>query len=728
MRKYFLKSLMVLGCILVSSCQISGGENYDPDHTHTFSSDWSYDENMHWHESTCGHNVTSGNDYHSFTEWQDYSSSDSTNGKSKIRFCKICPYVQVEETKKDDDSDNDLNFDEYGYDASQYLQYSKGDKEASVYINNRSLSGDYYLIIPSKIDNLPVTVIYSYSFNNLTGLRAVYIPDTIEIIEQGSFSGCNNLKAIKIDSNNKTYNSKDNANAIIETETNTLIEGFKTTVIPNGVKKIGYRAFYDLDTLKDIDIPSSVEKIENEAFNGCDNLENVNFNEGLKSIGEYSFFGCKSLESINLPESLTNVDDCAFAECQSIGSIHIPANLTVIGSAAFVTLSEVNSITVDKKNPAYTSGDNLNVIVESETGKLILGCKNSVITKDVIKIGISAFYGAKGLEEIEIPDTVESIGNYAFSDCSDLKSIFIPKSVTSIGDAVFESCSSLTSISVDQNNTVYDSRNNSNAIIETETNKIINACMNTNITKDVVEIGEYAFYGMSKLKSIDIPGNVETINAYAFEGCSSLESIVIPVGTTEIGEGAFKYCTNLKSFSMPQSCKNIYSGMLAYCENLESIKIYGEGDNYYTEEDCNAIIYKSWYTYSLYQGCNTTVMPSKISVNTIVSSSFKGMKNLKSIIIPEGTEYIKTYAFMDCTNLSWIVIPESISSINSTAFLNCKENVTIYFKGTPNAWKNNSHISSDGHKDVLYYSEEKPTDTDYKYWRFVNGVPKAWAY
>lgn len=738
MKKYFLTSLVALGCILLSSCQISGGNNNDPNHTHTFSSEWKYDEKMHWHESTCGHNVTSGNDNHSFSEWRDYSYDSSDNETTKMRFCTICSYVQYEGSKKDDDGkhdddgDGDVDFNKYGYDASKYLKYYRNNFEESIYIDREALSGDYYLIIPSKIDNLTVREISSYSFYNLTGLRAIFIPDTIEHIEPGSFYGCNNLEVVKIDSNNKFYNSNNNANAIIETETNTLIVGFKTTKIPNGVKSIGYKAFAYLETLKSIDIPSSVETIEDNAFNNCINLEKVNFNEGLKSIGDNSFYLCESLASINLPETLNSIGDNCFSACYCIDSIHIPANLTVIGVGAFETISEVNSITVDKDNLAYTSLNNSNVIVESETGKLILGCKNSVITKDVVRIGNSAFYGAKGLELIEIPNSVESIDSYAFYGCSDLKSIVIPASVTNIGDKVFGNCSSLISISVDQNNTEYDSRNNSNAIIETETNKMISACNSTIIPNDVVEIGEYAFLGMSKLKAIDIPGNIQTINAHAFDSCSSLESIVIPEGTTEIGAGAFKYCTSLKSFSMPQSCESIYSGMLAYCENLTSIKIYGQGNNYYVDEDTNSIIYisKSFLGtyYDLYQGCNTTIMPNKIKIGSIIGSAFMGMKNLTNIIIPEGVTTIRDKAFADCTNLSWIVIPSSISSLYSSAFDYYKPNLTIYFKGAPNKWKNNSYISSEGYKDVLYYSEEKPTDTDYKYWRFVDGVPKAWAY
>ena len=104
--------------------------------------------------------------------------------------------------------------------------------------------------------------------------------------------------------------------------------------------------------------------------------------------------------------------------------------------------------------------------------------------------------------------SVTSIGVAAFSNCTHLTSVTIPNSVTSIGDYAFDECRGLTSIKVESGNSVYDSRENCNAIIETATNKLISGCKNTTIPNSVTDIGSYAFDYCTGLTSVTIPNSV----------------------------------------------------------------------------------------------------------------------------------------------------------------------------------------------------------------------------
>ena len=141
------------------------------------------------------------------------------------------------------------------------------------------------------------------------------------------------------------------------------------------------------------------------------------------------------------------------------------------------------------------------------------------IPESVTKFGRGAFQGCSSLTSITIPNNVTSIGGYAFSGCIGLASITIPNSVTTIDKYAFEGCSSLTSIIVESGNTVYDSRNNCNAIIETATNTLIAGCKNTTIPESVTSIGDGAFSDCSSLTSITIPNSVTSIGDGTFYEC-----------------------------------------------------------------------------------------------------------------------------------------------------------------------------------------------------------------
>ena len=176
---------------------------------------------------------------------------------------------------------------------------------------------------------------------------------------------------------------------------------------------------------------------------------------------------------------------------------------------------------------------------------------------------------------------------WAFANCSSLTSITIPDSVTSISHYAFSHCTSLTSIKVDENNKVYDSRDNCNAIIETETNTLIAGCKSTIIPDSVTSIGEYAFAYCSSLTSITIPDSVTSIDNWAFAYCSSLTSITI------LGDSAFSDCSSLTSITIGNSVTYIGEGAFSLCTSLTDVYYSGTeeqwnnisigSDNYYLE-------------------------------------------------------------------------------------------------------------------------------------------------
>lgn len=104
------------------------------------------------------------------------------------------------------------------------------------------------------------------TFKNCDNLNYIKISDTISSIDSTAFDNCNSLSTIIVDSDNETYDSRKNCNAIIETGTNKLILGGKNTVFTNDIESIGSGAFGGRDDVYHLIIPNTVKIIEQYAF------------------------------------------------------------------------------------------------------------------------------------------------------------------------------------------------------------------------------------------------------------------------------------------------------------------------------------------------------------------------------------------------------------------------------------------------------------------------------
>ncbi len=268
----------------------------------------------------------------------------------------------------------------------------------------------------------------------------------------------------------------------------------------------------------------------------------------------------------------------------------------------------------------------------------------------VTSIGSQAFDNPE-TTSIIFPEGLESIKREAFFLCRLTGVVHIPSTIKEIGEWVFEANTQIDSFAVHENNPTYDSRNGCNAIIESATNKLVVACINTVIPNDVTTIGAGAF-ARQQMPSIAIPESVERIEEYAFDQ-SAIEEIVIPKRVKRIEAHTFMLCKVLQKVILPQGLAEI--GQRAFCNS----------------------------------GIQEVIIPD--SVTTIEEKAFADCKSLQTAIIGSRVKNIGAYSFEGCDKLTKVIsrIPSNeLTATGSGSFSRINKNCVLYVpRGAKNTYK-----------------------------------------
>ena len=401
-----------------------------------------------------------------------------------------------------------------------------------------AFSGGKYtgLTLPSTL-----RTIGSSAFSNITSFtEGLVIPEGVTIIKNDAFSSCKFAGELILPSTLKT----------IEMNAFRIAKGFKNGLtLPEGLETIGLQAFYSCEIAGKLTLPST-----------------------LKQVGDNSLDTNKFTGTLELPRSLVDVGEDAFYRNDFSGQLFIPKEMIKIGANAFEG-SKYTTIVVEEGNPAYDSRNNCNAIIDSITDELKIGCNyttipndikaigpyafshcqkmtgNLVIPEGVTKIDTCAFWNCSKLTgTLTLPSTLEYIGYRAFEYCELTGDLFIPKNVTSIYSEAFTK-GQYDTITVDPENTVYDSRNNCNAIVNSTTHSLVFGCKNTVIPNNIVSIASYAFYFVRLAGEVVLPEGFTTLNSYALCG-TDITSITLPSTIKTIGSTSLSYCSSLKTINI----------------------------------------------------------------------------------------------------------------------------------------------------------------------------------
>ena len=422
------------------------------------------------------------------------------------------------------------------------------------------------------------------SFYGCSSLTSIIIPSSVSILGKNVFSDCESLVSIDI---------------------------------PNSITSIGENAFWNCSSLSSVVIPNSVLSIGAYSFAYCSNLKEIVISQSVNSIGEKAFYGCTSLNEVRcLIEDQFAINDNVFQYVYyttntlsfTSANLYVPlgtkskyqvtdgwknfANIIEMENNSIITFADAHVKAICVAN-WDTNGDG--ELSESEAAAVkdldnVFQFDEEITSFDEFRyfVGITSvgmlsdgrhgfdmpFSGCTNLASITLPPSMTKIGRFAFYECTSLSSITIPKAVTWIDSSEAFANMALKTIIVEDGNAVYDSRENCNAIIETETNKLIIGFATTVIPNTVTAIEVEAFY-YSDIEDVTIPQSVVSIGDRAFYSWKTpIKSVTVEWQTPiAINQSAFQGNYNATLY-VPAGCKAAYEAA-QYWQDFKEIKEIG---------------------------------------------------------------------------------------------------------------------------------------------------------
>ncbi len=486
--------------------------------------------------------------------------------------------------------------------------------------------------------------------HGMTALESVTIKGiTNTVLSDNAFKGCYNLSQLNL-FDNQGENVKFTEIGEYALSATKIVEFDLSRVNTIGDYAFAYNAQL-LDVGLSID--SNLTKIGKGAFRECLALSSFAISDVTMEIGDFAFYQCFALNSFNIGEysALQKIGESAFEDCFNLQFFDAPQHLKTIGACAFKDCRQL---------------PDFNFCIELET------------------IGERAFQGCEAFESIIMHDTVKIIGTGAFADCVNVKEITIPFVGRSLNQP--SQLSYMFSVT---------GSNSASVVPQTLTSvKVLKG-----------SIGEYAFYGLSQLKEVEIPLDAKYIGVNAFYGCKNIRQINVPSNIIDIEDGAFENCYRLfeirNESNLTITCGSDSWGSIA----KYAIAVYDSNDQQaqraYVNDFEIAKANDAWYIidyvgdsadwvtpvsfasptgtiireynilpYLFMERSDVESVAISVAVKSIGEHAFEGCANLAKVSFAKNCQIdvIKQYTFSNSVNLKTVELSDNIKNIEKHAF------------------------------------------------------------
>lgn len=311
-----------------------------------------------------------------------------------------------------------------------------------------------------------------------------------------------------------------------------------------------------------------------------------------------------------------------------------------------------------KQEPVFTN-DNDTLIKCTPNGQ-----KTIIIPKGIKTIGRACFAGTN-VEEVVLPEGIETIDSDAFNFCTKLRKINFPETLKVIGHGAFKGCFFLETVILPKTMKEISDY----AFYEAGIKQLI-------LPENVNFVGTEVFAG-TNIETTDIPENF-TLNSAMFEKCQKLHSINLLGSHITIPERCFCNCINLTEIDITKTAL-IKDEAFRGCQNLSVSTIPADtlvAVSAFEESGATDVIIEdiSKVCNRVFADCKSL---KKLTINvadgpTSVSSALvKGCKNLQTVVFTGRTKnltVIEAAAFKETKNLNTVSLPDTIKTISKEAF------------------------------------------------------------
>ena len=327
--------------------------------------------------------------------------------------------------------------------------------------------------------------------------------------------------------------------------------------------------------------------------------------------------------------------------------------------------------------------------------KYIPKTENDEISDEVPEATKITYIGDNTIEEVIIPEGVESIGPFAFANLTELKSVTIPPSCTTIDYGAFYGCSKLKTVkgienvkfinrSAFQGCTIGGELNLKSAIAIGDyafadltvlnsnatdySNMYVtyrNAFTSLTLSESCKSVGAYAFASNHQLAALNIKSDFLKLGAYAFSDSRKLTAVSINAAV--IPTGTFYDCAALESVTIGKDVNQI--GEYAFGRTKVSSFTVAEGNSTFAQVTNANALYSKDGTQLMLAAPTLDKLTLPTSVTSIAYGAFSGNTVIKSVDAP-GVTWVGGYAFADCSSLEGVVLGNKLAYIGDYAFAN----------------------------------------------------------